>query len=408
MNPNKYCYYGEVREYLEDEHIFTEGVESSEMYYLISGMVTVKKCFMSDIRIISPCEIFGEVDFIVECPRSEVALVATKSKVLAISRKNFEFFISENTDIFCKIIKDLSYEIKVLRKEKENELIRNRQLQSKFTKNKEKGLVADEKKKIYKKSDESHKCSSPPEILSELFLKGHKFYDFTAPDSHQKYLYEKAITCPVCNRDFQVEVLQYSKLKLIKTEASLRKIYKDIDPLWYAIIVCSNCCYANHHNDFFEVSDKFIKKIKEKITFLRQNIALSYTLPRQINQVFTAYYMAITCIKNLNINPVKIGRLWLSLSWLYNDIGDYNLYIAASNEAFKYYYDALYNSRFKLSDEQEQQCCLVISELYLSKEDKNAAIKHLQMAIKQNSGSPVYTKQAQNRIYDIKEQLILK
>ena len=82
------------------------------------------------------------------------------------------------------------------------------------------------------------------------------------------------------------------------------------------------------------------------------------------------------------------------------------MYAIATDQAFEYYYDVLYGSSLtRLTDEQDQQCCLILGELYLLKNDRNQAVKQFHSAIRRGGGNALYNKQAQDRIYYVKHEM---
>jgi len=102
---------------------------------------------------------------------------------------------------------------------------------------------------------------------------------------------------------------------------------------------------------------------------------------------------------------LNIAKLYMALSWLYQDVGDEELYRRSWNQAFDYYYAAYYgSSKTKLKPEHEQQLCLILGELYLRKGEVDEALKHFYAAIRRLDGTAYYNNLARDRYMEVKEQ----
>ena len=82
----------------------------------------------------------------------------------------------------------------------------------------------------------------------------------------QDYLFDKAVKCPICDRDFKARTVKIGKAKLAGSDLDLRPRYEQIDMLKYDIIMCPHCGYAALSRFFKFVTSPQAKNIKEKIS----------------------------------------------------------------------------------------------------------------------------------------------
>ncbi|MCR4435668.1 MAG: DUF2225 domain-containing protein [Clostridiales bacterium] len=396
---------GRMRKYSENELIFKQGDSGSEMFIILSGRVGVYSNSPGDsplkVSEMGPGEFFGEMSVFENQPRSATAVTLQEAVVLSIERDNFLEFIAQQPSMAYKIMKSLSSRIRNLNEE----LLRL---------NPEKGgpepadvpsAPKDEGKKDTAEVSPANTAAPNVDALKDiLFLPGHKAYGLVAPESYGTYIFSKQVRCPVCNKNFNVKMPKNSKLKLDRVDYDFRKRYVDFEPLWYSIWVCPECYYSNFIADYEKIPFKSIKPLREKTGELKDKISVEFTEPRNIDQVFTAYYLSIFCANIYNAAPQKMGKLWIQLSWLYKDVNDEEMFKKTSSLALENYYNAFYKSKLNISAEQEQQYYLILGELFLLKGDEKEAQKHFYSAIKRNSGSQLLNQQAQDRLQEVKNR----
>lgn len=82
----------------------------------------------------------------------------------------------------------------------------------------------------------------------------------------QDYLFEKAVSCPICDKQFKAKTVKVGKVRLSGTDLDLRPKYDQVDLLKYDIIMCPNCGYAALSRFFKFVTSPQAKNIKESIS----------------------------------------------------------------------------------------------------------------------------------------------
>lgn len=82
----------------------------------------------------------------------------------------------------------------------------------------------------------------------------------------QDFLFDKAFTCPICDKEFKARTVKIGKAKLAGSDLDLRPRYEQIDLLKYDVIMCPVCGYAALSRFFKYVTAPQAKNIKQTIS----------------------------------------------------------------------------------------------------------------------------------------------
>lgn len=371
-----------IQKFSSDEIFFNEGDPGHEMFVILAGKVNVfinsVDGYPISIAKLKAGDFFGEMSLLEGMPRSASVQALEETQVLVINKDNFQEVICQEPSLAFRIMKGLSNRVR-----KQNEEIRQNK----------------------PKTEETVKVKTPisPNLHNSwLFPHGHKTYAIVAPDNHEYFLFDRKVDCPVCSKVFDVKMVHSTRLALQKIEPDFRQRYENFEPLWYMIWVCPHCFYANFNFEFQKVSEKAKDYILKESAGMREKVWFQFTKPRDLDQVFTAYYLALHCLKTSTADMLKMGKLWLHLSWLYQDADDAEMFKMTSAQALECYRATKYNYMRNISTEQEQRLCLLIGELYLRNGKNEEALKHFHYSIVHHGGSRYINKQAQDRILDLK------
>jgi membrane protein len=96
----------------EGEILFREGDSGSEMYYVLSGEVSLS-LRGSQLIALKEGGYFGEMSMLLSAPRTATAAVAAPgTKLVVISHDNFDMILRENPGIVQKILKEMASRLK--------------------------------------------------------------------------------------------------------------------------------------------------------------------------------------------------------------------------------------------------------------------------------------------------------
>jgi CRP-like cAMP-binding protein/uncharacterized protein (DUF2225 family) len=410
MNLEKLKRVGTIKRFAKGDFICYEGEIGTEMFIILSGQVGIYgnsfKGVQEKFAVLGSGEFFGEMSMLDDLPRSASGIAESPVIVLSIAKENFQLLIKEMPDMAFAIMTGLSRRIRRL----EAKLLEDCNEAPVVAKAIEEAASV----KVSEPAPAETPATISPVVKTEqvvaidLLPEGHKHYGVVAPETHKNFYYEKQVTCPVCNGEFITKNPRMTKIRLERRENDLREVYVDFDPLWYNIRTCPYCLYSENYNDFDKIkrlSPEGLRSYQEKALKLHGKVTLPPPEPLSIDRVFLSYYLAIYFAGDEQENPLNIAKLYMALSWLYQDVGDEELYRRSWNLAFDYYYQAYYgSSKAKLKPEHEQQLCLILGELYLRKGEINEALKHFYGAIRRLDGTAFYNNLARDRYMEVKEQ----
>lgn len=240
--------------------------------------------------------------------------------------------------------------------------------------------------------------------LDDLYPLGAPDYSLTAPESDASYLYQHSVTCPLCHKPFTVTATMQSRLQLKCIEKDMRKRYKNMEPLWYDIWQCPSCNYAAPESHFEVKRDIGLHADEIAASISSFKDILIYTSPRTMNQVITSKYLALLWANFFDQDYTIRAKLWLHLSWLYQDLGDEELFKKATEKALEYYRRLYYTSRKEFDPAVEQVCFLIMAELFQRGGDLKNAYECLIHVRSLKEGKRIYLQDAKDRLADLMEE----
>ncbi len=397
---------GGVKKYGIDELFFNAGDPGHEMYIILRGRVGVYLNSVDGYPImvatLGPGDFFGEMSLLEGMPRSATIGAIEDTIVLIINENNFEHVIAQQPSLAYRIMKGMSGRLR----QQNDEMKQLKQGMALETRTVAPSPAAGSGNATAGPGSTASEKSAPPPVLdSSLFPPGHKSYQLTAPSTDDVLLFDRDVECPVCEQKFKVKNVRSSKLRLDKVDNDLRQRFVDFEPLYYMVWNCPNCFYSNFNFEFKQVLEANKKLIIDKSKTLKGKFNLQFSTPRKIDEVFLSFYLMLQTQQVGKQDPSSAAKVWLRLSWLYNDVGDEEMYRMSSQKALDLFKDSFYNARRDTSVEQDQRMSLLLGELSLRVDDKMEALKFFRGAIARKGGNNTINRQAEDRIRELKENM---
>ncbi len=114
--------------------------------------------------------------------------------------------------------------------------------------------------------------------------------------SEEENIFDKTLTCPVCDKEFKTKMVKSGKVKLLTLDTDLRPLYQHMDPLKYDAIVCPHCGFAAL-NRFF----KYVTAAQAGL--IKKNISAAFKGFKEAGNVFS-YDDAIARHKLALVNAI--------------------------------------------------------------------------------------------------------
>ena len=137
----------------------------------------------------------------------------------------------------------------------------------------------------------------------------------------QDFLFDKAFTCPICDKEFRARTVKIGKAKLAGTDMDLRPRYEQVDLLKYDIIACPYCGYAALSRYFQFVTSPQAKNIQKAIssTFKPQKDKEIYTYDDALER----YKLTLANAIVKQAKPSEKAYICLKTAWLLRGKGEH-------------------------------------------------------------------------------------
>ncbi len=99
--------------YKKDDIVFSEGETGNNMFFIMSGMVSINRNGQI-IRTMKKDDYFGEMSMLLDTPRTATVRVEEDdTRLILISRDNFETILREGPEIILAILKEMTLRLKL-------------------------------------------------------------------------------------------------------------------------------------------------------------------------------------------------------------------------------------------------------------------------------------------------------
>lgn len=138
----------------------------------------------------------------------------------------------------------------------------------------------------------------------------------------QDYLFDKATTCPICDKEFKTKTVKVGKVKLAGTDLDLRPKYDQVDLIKYDIVMCPHCGYAALSRFF-----KFVTAPQRK--FIKESISASFKPQTEVKEIFTyddaleRYQLTLANAIVKQAKPSEKAYICLKTAWLIRGKGEH-------------------------------------------------------------------------------------
>ncbi len=110
---NETFFRSHIRIYNKGDIVFVEGDKGNNMYFILSGSVSINRNDQT-IRTMERDDYFGEMSMLLNAPRSATVRVEEDhTRLIHISRDNFETILREDPEIILAILKEMALRLKL-------------------------------------------------------------------------------------------------------------------------------------------------------------------------------------------------------------------------------------------------------------------------------------------------------
>ncbi len=173
-------------------------------------------------------------------------------------------------------------------------------------------------------------------------------------------IYSVEKQCPVCEQKFNVTRTRGRQV-MDKQDSDFCAHFKDINPYYYTVWVCSNCGYAAADSSFEDLSVAAKERIAKFLAV--RNVNVNYSGERTRDQAIATYKLAIFFADLIAVPASRSAELYLKLAWLYREGEHAEEEKNALAKACEYYEQALMRERLPIGALSEAAVSYLIGEL---------------------------------------------
>ena len=154
----------------------------------------------------------------------------------------------------------------------------------------------------------------------------------------------KEMTCPVCGGKFQSENVRQNKLMQVQVDEDFHTHFEPLSPLYYAVVVCPDCCYSERRQNFEEIKGKLLAAVKGGGGALKQlSSGFNFRLIRTFELALKSFELGALTVQLKGETSDVIGGMFLRAAWTSREAGDEKLESLYLRKTLEYYEKAYSN-----------------------------------------------------------------
>ncbi|WP_243154776.1 DUF2225 domain-containing protein [Clostridium thermarum] len=133
--------------------------------------------------------------------------------------------------------------------------------------------------------------------------------------TEKSLLYDKEVTCPVCNTKFKARAVKISAPRMVTKDSDFFIRYANINPYYYDVWLCNSCGYAAMKRDFEHIKEYNFQRIRENITsrWRGKNYPEFYDVDIAIER----YKLSLLNYIAINAKDSSKAMNCLKIAWMY-------------------------------------------------------------------------------------------
>lgn len=181
-------------------------------------------------------------------------------------------------------------------------------------------------------------------------------------DDIRNYLFDKMVTCPVCNSKFKTTCVKSKSPRIDSKDSDFFIRYSPkVNPYFYDVWLCNSCGYAAMKSDF-ETLKSFRKEL------VMSNVTPKWTpreYPKILNEknAIERYKLALlNAVLTASPDSTK-AMISLKIAWMFRLLDDKKFELLFIRQAVEGFNDAYRNETFPIYGLQRDSLCYLLGEL---------------------------------------------
>lgn len=222
-------------------------------------------------------------------------------------------------------------------------------------------------------------------------------------NTYLKDLFDKQITCPVCNNIFRQKAVKVNSPRLLSKDTDFFIRYKTVNPYFYDVWICNSCGYSAMKKDFEKLREREKSLVLEKIS--AKWTSKIYPDILNINHAIERYKLALITANVCEKRASTLAILSIKLAWMYRLKEDKQNEIFFLEKALFCFLNAFMNDPFPIFGLQRDGLTYLIGELYNRTGNFSEALLWFSKVATNTNASYKIKELARNARYNIKDNL---
>lgn len=188
------------------------------------------------------------------------------------------------------------------------------------------------------------------------------------------YTYSVDKECPICGEKTKVTKVR-SRLIKLKQDFDFCNHYKDFNPYYYSVWVCSHCGYAADEAHFSMLAQRDKDKVAEFLG--KKEVKLQFKEERSRNDAIAAFKLGLFFADMIEAKPSYLAGLYLKLAWLYREAEEEGQEKELLARALEYYDKSLTTERYPIGSMTDNAVMYLIGALHYKTGDLEKATQYL-------------------------------
>lgn len=193
-------------------------------------------------------------------------------------------------------------------------------------------------------------------------------------------LYDKEITCPVCEEKYKTKKVKSAAVKVDKKDSDFCMHFKGENPLYYSAYVCPHCGYSSTEKNFEKITNAQKSLVKDNISS-RWN-GKDYGGERSFEQIIEVHKLIMLNYKIMRYPDSEMAKLCLKFAWFYRYRNDGKTEVSYLENSLMYFEKAYYSERLDENPENELNIIYLMGDINKRLGKYSKAINWFQMALK--------------------------
>jgi len=174
-------------------------------------------------------------------------------------------------------------------------------------------------------------------------------------------LYDKEVSCPVCEIKFKTKKVKTASVKVVKRDTDFCAYYGGENPTFYGVYVCPKCGYTSFESIYDKITVAQIAQIKQKV--MANWSGKDYGGKRTLESAIEVHKLALLNFNIMSASKFSVAKACLRLAWFYRQQGDEVNETQFNKHAAQMYEMAYTNEEFEGSGEKEYVVYYLLGEL---------------------------------------------